>query len=156
MPDLYGAILPGVLSLFLITAGFAKTSLNWRQSAAAFFLALVITATFSRWHVDAERIALFLVPGSTVVLLYLLRKGHYISPGYAFAVTYWSTLPVDIVYAAEFIGSLAAALPGIGGAGILDGLVMISALTALAVYYGNWRRAGNNPLSWFSAGKQAS
>lgn len=141
MPNLTGAILPGILVLLLLAAGWAGSSLSFRRTAVVMVLSLTITALLSRWHVDAERTALFLVPGATSVLMLLLWHGHRISPGYAFAITYLSTLPVDIVFATRYVGSLEAALPGIGGAGILDGLVMIPTLTALGVWYGSWRMA---------------
>lgn len=102
-------------------------------------VAAFVTALLSRWHVDAEQSSLHLVPGATSILLYLLWRGRQISPGYAFAVTYLSTFPVDLLYATNFTGSVKAALPGIGGAGIHDGLLVIPALTSLGVWYGGQR-----------------
>lgn len=142
MPNLMGAILPGILVLLLLAAGRASSSLSFSRSVAVLLLSIAITALLSRWHVDSERVALYLVPGATSVLMLLLWRGHRISPAYAFVITYLSTLPVDILLATQYVGSLEAALPGIGGAGLRDGLVMIPTLTALGVWYGTWRLAG--------------
>lgn len=147
MPNLLGAILPGILVLLLLASGRARSSLSFSRTMAVLILSIVITALLSRWHVDDERTALFLVPGATSVLMVLLWRGHRISPGYAFALTYLCTLPVDIVFAAQYLGSFEAALPGIGGAGIFDGLAMIPALTALGVWYGTWRMASRRPTT---------
>lgn len=149
MPNLLGAILPGILVLLLLVAGRASSSLSFSRSLAVLTLSFGITVLLSRWHVDEDRIALFLVPGATPVLLYLLWRGHRISPGYAFVITYLSDFPADVLLATRFIGSFEHALPGIGGAGLLDGLVMIPTLTALGVWYGNWRMAGGQPLAGF-------
>jgi hypothetical protein len=150
MVNTEGALLPAVISFGIVLARRAR---SWLGTGDQFWLvvfSLALSVVLSRVTITADEISLHMLPGATVLVCYLVWRGHYISPGLAFALTYASTLPVDFCLAQLATGS-GFRSACIGGGGWHDGLLLFPALTALAVMYANWRmvRVGRAGLVWF-------
>lgn len=150
MVDTVGALLPALISLGIVLARQARTGLGAGDQFWVVAVSLALTALLCRATVTAEATSLHVITGSTPVLCYLIWRGHYVSPGLAFAVTYATCLAVDVFMGRMLIGP-AFNSECIGGAGWRDGLVLLPAMTALAVGYANWRMAqvGRPGLVWF-------
>lgn len=138
MANTAGAVLPALISLGIVLAGRARSGLRPGDQVWLVVLSLALSLVLSRVTITPDGTSLHIVPGATILLCYLVWRGHAISPGLAFALTYATCLPVDFVVArlatgAEFKSEC------IGGAGWCDGLLVLPALTALAVMYANWR-----------------
>jgi hypothetical protein len=150
MVDTVGGLLPAMVSLGFVLARRARSGLSRADQFWLATFSLALTAVLARVAGTPDALSLHSPPGATVVLCYLVWRGFYIPPGLAFALTYASTLPVDV--------GLAKLASGphfnpecIGGAGWHDALLVLPALTALAIAYANWRmaRAGRAGLLWF-------
>ncbi len=140
MVNTVGALLPAIISLGIVVAHRASSQLGISDQFWSGVFSLAISAVLARISVTPDATSLSLPPGATVILCYLVWRGHYISPGLAFALTYASSLPVDVGLAQLATGSQFNS-ECIGGAGWHDGLLIFPALTALAVGYANWRKA---------------
>jgi hypothetical protein len=149
MADTAGALLPAAVSLGIVFARSARSGLGTADQFWLFVLSLALSAVLARVTITPEGTALHIVPGATVLVCYLVWCGHYISPGLAFALAYATNLPVDYVLAKVLIGPQFNS-ECIGGGGWCDGLLILPALTALAVMYANWRmaKAGRARLLW--------
>ena len=150
MVNTVGALLPALISLGLVAARLTRSRLGKGGQLLLCALALALSVVFSRVEVTPDAISLHFLPGAAVVLCFLVWRGHYIPPCMAFAFTYASMLPVDVVLAMLATGPHFNP-EGIGGAGWFDGLLIFPTLTALAIVYANWRMAkvGRAGLIWF-------
>jgi hypothetical protein len=150
MVDTTGALLPALISVGIILAGRARSGLGAADQFWLVVLSLALTAVLARVVVTPEVTSLHIVPGATLIVCYLVWCGFYISPGLAFALTYATSLPVDF-FLAQMVTGADFNIAAIGGAGWRDGLLLLPALTALAVMYANWRIAsvGRARLLWF-------
>jgi hypothetical protein len=150
MVDTTGALLPALISVGIILAGRARSGLGASDQFWLVVLSLALTAVLARVVVTPEVTSLHIVPGATLIVCYLVWCGFYISPGLAFALTYATSLPVDF-FLAQMVTGADFNVAAIGGAGWRDGLLLLPALTALAVIYANWRIAsvGRAGLLWF-------
>lgn len=150
MVDTTGALLPALISVGIILAGRARSGLGASDQFWLVVLSLALTAVLARVSITPEAISLHIVPGATLIVCYLVWCGFYISPGLAFALTYATSLPVDF-FLAQMVTGADFNVSAIGGAGWRDGLLLLPALTALAVTYANWRIAsvGRAGLLWF-------
>jgi hypothetical protein len=138
MVDTMGALFPALISLAIVVARRARTGLGLGDQLFLVVVSVALSAVLSRVTITPDETTLHFVPGATLLLCYLVWCGHYISPGFAFALTYATSLPVDVLLAKLLIG--ADFNPEfIGGGGWRDGLLILPALTALAVMYANWR-----------------
>lgn len=149
MPDPAGALLPGALALGIVMSGRARSSLGGADRLWLIALSLALSFALARVSITPEETALYIPPGATLLVCYLVWCGHIISPGLAFVVTYATLLPADYILARTLLG--AEFDPAcIGGAGWCDGLLVLPTLTALAVVYANWRmgRVGRSRLAW--------
>ncbi len=149
MVDPVGALLPALIALVIVCARRARCGLCCCDRAWLVVLSLALTAALARMNITDEQISLHLVPGATVLVCYLVWAGHAISPGFAFVLTYATSLPVDVLLARLLLGAEFDPA-AIGGGGWRDGLLVLPALTALAVMYANWRmgRVGRARLVW--------
>jgi hypothetical protein len=150
-----GALLPAVISLGIVVARRARSQLSTGDQFWLGVFSVALSAVLARASVTPDAVALHIPPGATLLVCYLVWRGHYVSPGLAFALTYASCLPVDVCLAQLVTGSEFSS-EGIGGAGWLDGLLIFPALNALAVGYANWRmaRTGRAGLFWFGQGTE--
>lgn len=147
--DPVGALLPGLISLVIAMGGRARSGLNRASLCWLFAFSAALSFALARVSITPDETALHIPPGATLFVCYLVWSGHYVSPGFAFAATYATLLPVDYVLARTLLG--AEFDPAcIGGAGWRDGLLVLPALTALAVVYANWRmgRVGRVRMGW--------
>jgi hypothetical protein len=141
MGDPVGAGLPALIALALVCARRARCGLRCCDRIWLVVLSLALTVVLARMNVSDEHVVLHLVPGATVLVCYLVWAGHAISPGFAFVLTYATSLPVDVVLARLLLGADFDPA-AIGGGGWRDGLLVLPTLTALAVMYANWRMRG--------------
>lgn len=150
MMNTTGAVLPALISIGIILAGRARSGLGAADQFWLVVLSLALTAVLARVSITPEATSLHIVPGATLIVCYLVWCGWYVSPGLAFALTYATSLPVDFFLAQAVTGAHFNS-EYIGGAGWRDGLLLLPALTALAVMYANWRiaRVGRAGLLWF-------
>ena len=152
MGDPIGALLPALIALALVCARRARCGLRCCDRIWLVVLSLALTVALARLSVVDEHVSLHLVPGATVLVCYLVWAGHAISPGFAFVLTYATSLPVDVVLARLLLGAEFDPA-AIGGGGWHDGLLVLPTLTALAVMYANWRMrsAGRARVAWRGA-----
>ena len=145
-----GALLPALISFGIVVARRARSGLGMGDQFWLVVSSLALSVVLARVTMTPDETSLHILPGATVVLCYLVWCGHYISPGLAFALTYATSLPVDFFLAQLLIGPEFNSAC-IGGAGWRDGLLILPALTALAVMYANWRmvKVGRAGLIWF-------
>lgn len=150
MVNTVGCLLPALFSLGFVVARQARIRLGKGDQIWLCVFSITISAVLARVYATPDAISLHLPPGATVVLCYLVWRGHYIPPCLAFALTYASMLPVDF-WLAKLATGPHFNPEYIGGAGWLDGLLIFPALTALAIVYANWRMAkvGRAGLFWF-------
>lgn len=150
MVNMVGALLPALIAVGLVVARRARSGLGRADQFWLLVYSLALTAVLARVSITPDAISLHLVPGATLLVCYLVWCGYYISPGFAFALTYATTLAADLFVARLAVGSAFNA-EHIGGAGWYDGLLVFPALTALAVMYANWRiaKVGRAGLLWF-------
>jgi hypothetical protein len=150
MVNTVGALLPAMISIGIVVARRARSGLGTGDQFWLVVFSLALSAVLARVTITPDETSLHIVPGATVLVCYLVWCGHYISPGLAFALTYATNLPVDY-----FLAQLATGpefnSECIGGGGWCDGLLILPALTALAVMYANWRiaKVGRAGLFWF-------
>ena len=149
MVNTVGALFPALISLGIVVARGARSGLGIGDQFWLGVLSLALSAVLARVTITTDETSLYLVPGATVVLCYLVWCGYHISPGLAFALTYATSLPVDFFLAQLAIGAEFNS-ECIGGGGWRDGLLILPALTALAVKYANWRmvKVGRAGLFW--------
>src|SRR5512139_3985244 len=153
MANTVGAMLPALISFGIILARRARSGLGMGDQFWLVVFSLALSAVLARVTITPHETLLHIVPGATVFVCYLVWCGYHISPGLAFALTYATNLPVDF-----FLAQLAAGpdfnSECIGGGGWCDGLLILPALTALAVMYANRRmaKAGRARLFWFGRG----
>lgn len=145
-----GALLPALISFGIVVARRARSGLGMGDQFWLVVFSLALSVVLARVSITPSEISLHILPGATVVLCYLVWCGYYISPGLAFALTYATSLPVDFFLAQLLIGAEFNS-EYIGGGGWHDGLLLLPALTALAVMYANWRmaKARRARLIWF-------
>jgi hypothetical protein len=150
MVDTVGAVLPAAISFGIVLARRARSGLGTGDQIWLVVLSLALSTILARATITPDETALHVLPGATVVVCYLVWCGVYVSPGLAFALTYATILPVDFFLAQMLTGS-GFNPECIGGAGWRDGLLVLPALTALAVMYANWRMkmVGRAGLFWF-------
>lgn len=150
MVNTVGALLPALISVGFVAARLTRSRLGRGSQLWLCVFALALSVAFARVGVTPDAISLYFPPGATVVLCYLVWRGHYIPPCMAFAFTYASMLPVDVALAKLATGPHFNP-EGIGGAGWRDGLLIFPSLTALVIVYANWRMAtvGRAGLIWF-------
>jgi hypothetical protein len=150
MVNTVGGLLPAVISLGFVAARLTHSRLSKGGQLWLCAFSVAISALLARIDVTPDAISLHFPPGATVVLCYLVWRGHYVSPCLAFALTYASMLPVDFWLAKMATGPHFNP-EGIGGAGWIDGLLIFPSLTALTIVYANWRMAkvGRAGLFWF-------
>jgi hypothetical protein len=150
MVNTVGALLPALISFGIVVARWARSGLGMGDQFWLVVFSLALSAVLARVTITPDETSLHILPGATVVLCYLVWCGFYISPGLAFALTYATSLPVDYFLAQLAIGSEFNS-ECIGGGGWRDGLLILPALTALAVMYANWRmvKVGRAGLFWF-------
>lgn len=150
MVNTVGALLPAMISIGIVVARRARSGLGMGDQFWLVVFSLALSAVLARVTITPDETLLHIVPGATVFVCYLVWCGYHISPGLAFALTYATNLPVDF-----FLAQLAAGpefnSECIGGGGWCDGLLILPALTALAVMYANWRiaKVGRARLFWF-------
>lgn len=130
MVNTVGALLPALISVGFVAARLTRSRLRPGSQLWSCVFALAISVAFARVEVTPDAISLYFPPGATVVLCYLVWCGYYIPPCMAFAFTYASMLPVDVVLAKLASGPHFNP-EGIGGAGWLDGLLIFPSLTFL-------------------------
>ncbi len=138
MANTVGALLPGLVSLAIVIARRARSGLGLADQVWLVALSLALTSVLCRVTMTPDETTLHLVPGATVLLCYLVWCGRAVSPGLAFALTYATILPVDF-FGARLATGADFNSECIGGGGWCDGLLILPALTALAVMYANWR-----------------
>ena len=145
-----GALLPALISFGIVVTRRARSGLGMGGQFWLVVFSLALSVVLARVSITPSETSLHLLPGATVVLCYLVWCGYYISPGLAFALTYATSLPVDFFLAQLLIGAEFNS-ECIGGGGWHDGLLLLPALTALAVMYANWRMANARRarLIWF-------
>lgn len=150
MVDTAGALVPALISIGFVVTRRAHSRLGLANQAGLIVLSLALSFVLARVSITPDEISLHIVPGATVCLCYLVWRGHTISPGLAFALTYASSLPVDVFLAQMALGPSFNS-ECIGGGGWCDGLLVFPTLTALAIVYANWRMAttGRAGLLWF-------
>ncbi|MGA7179803.1 MAG: hypothetical protein WBX11_09505 [Thiobacillaceae bacterium] len=150
MVNTAGALLPALISLGLVMAGRVRSRLSKGDQFWLGVFSLALSVVLTRVTITPDAISLHMLPGATLVVCYLVWRGYYIFPGLAFALTYATSLPVDVCLAQLVTGSQFNT-ECIGGGGWHDGLLIFPALTALAVGYANWRmaRVGRAGLFWF-------
>ena len=153
MVNTVGCLLPALLSLGVVAARQARSRLGKGGQLWLCVVSLILSAALARVDVTPDAISLHFLPGATVVLCYLVWRGHYIPPCMAFALTYASMLPVDVLLAKLATGPHFNP-EGIGGAGWFDGLLVFPALTALTIVYANWRMAKVGRAGLFWIGQQ--
>lgn len=150
MVNTVGALLPAMISIGIVVARQARSGLGMGDQFWLVVFSLALSAVLARVTITPDETSLHIVPGATVFVCYLVWCGYHISPGLAFALTYATNLPVDF-----FLARLATGpefnSECIGGGGWCDGLLILPALTALAVMYANWRiaKVGRARLFWF-------
>jgi hypothetical protein len=149
MVNTAGALLPALISIGFVLTRRAGSKLGSLEQASLVALSLILSFALARVSITPHEISLHIVPGATLCLCYLAWRGHVISPGLAFALTYASSLPVDVLVAQVALGAQFNT-EGIGGGGWGDGLLVFPTLTALAIVYANWRIAtvGRAGLIW--------
>ncbi len=145
-----GALLPALVSVGIVLARRARSGLGMADQFWLVVFSLALSVVLARVTITPDEISLYIVPGATVVLCYLVWCGFYISPGLAFALTYATCLPVDF-FLAQLVTGPDFNSEFIGGAGWRDGLLVLPVLTSLAIVYANWRmaRVGRAGLIWF-------
>jgi len=150
MVNTVGALLPALISIGIVVARGARSELGIGDQFWLGVFSLALSVALARVTITPDETSLHMLPGATVVLCYLVWCGYYISPGLAFALTYATSLPADFFLAQLAIGSEFNS-ECIGGGGWHDGLLILPALTALAVVYANWRmvKVGRAGLFWF-------
>ncbi len=153
MVNTVGALLPALISLGLVLAGWTRSRLCTGDQIWLGVFSIALSAVLARMSVSPGEVSLHMPPGATLFVCYLVWRGYYISPGLAFALTYTSILPVDLCLSELATGSQFDT-ECIGGAGWRDGLLIFPALTAVAVGYANWRmaKAGRAGLFWLGQG----
>lgn len=150
MPNTVGALLPALISLGIVLARRARSGLGTGDQFWLVVLSVALSVALARVSITADQTSLHIVPGAMILVCYLVWRGYYVSPGLAFVLTYATSLPVDFFLAQMLIGPEFNS-ECIGGGGWCDGLLVLPALTALAVRYANWRMAkvGRAGLFWF-------
>lgn len=136
-------VLPLVLSLAILLRE-ALAGRYSRRLCVAYLVSLPLTYLTARWVVADEQRALLLANPLPLLLLVLAWRRVDVRPGPAFALTFLSCLIVDIACASDLVWRMGAESSagfylGIGGAGLLDGLVVIPVSTAMLVGYAHWR-----------------
>lgn len=149
MVNTVGALLPALISFGLVVARRTRCRLGIGDQFCLGVLSILLTVVLTRATITADEISLHMLPGATVLVCFLVWRGYYISPSLAFALTYASSLPVDVCLA-QLAAGPQFNFEFIGGAGLHDGLLVFPALTALAVGYANWRmlKVGRAGLFW--------
>lgn len=147
MPDAVGALLPALISFGIILARRARSGLGTGDQFWLVVFSLALSAVLARVTTTDDGTTLHFVPGATVLVCYLVWSGYYVHPGLAFALTYATCLPVDF-FLAQMLTGPDFNSERIGGGGWCDGLLILPALTALAVTYANRRmiKAGHARL----------
>jgi hypothetical protein len=150
MVNTVGALLPALISFAFVVARRTRSRLGMGDQFWLGVFSIGLSAVLVRVTVAPDEISLHMLPGATVLVCYLVWRGYYISPSLAFALTYASSLPVDVCLAQLATGSQFNS-ECIGGGGWHDGLLILPALTAMAVGYANWRMVtvGRAGLVWF-------
>lgn len=142
MPNTVGALLPALISVGVVIARRARNDLRPIELLWFAVVSFALSTVLTRSSITLDEISLHIVPVATVIVCYLVWRGHYISPGFAFVSTYVTLLPVDFVMAWTIVGP-EFTVESIGGGGWRDGLLVFPVLAALTVAYANWRMSNN-------------
>jgi hypothetical protein len=131
-------VIPGLASLAIL-GFYARRGRVSGRLQLLWILAVGISFCCARWEVTAEVQRLYIYSAFSVACLLLLFVRIYVAPALVYALTFLALWWVDVVHA------LCRALQGgidvdrfyvgVGGAGAVDGLVLVPLLTATAVAY---------------------
>ncbi len=135
-------LLPGLFSI--ATLGYyASTRRISARLQALWWLALPISYLCATWVVTSEQQSLYIYSAFSVACALLLYRRVCVPAALAFALTFVALLCVDLAHAltrAIVTGSsLKTFYWGVGGAGARDSLLVMPALTALVMAYGQLR-----------------
>jgi hypothetical protein len=141
--------IPALLSL-LILAWYIYAGRFSSRLQLVWIGSMPITLFCARWDYSNDLHQLYLYSAFSVACLILLFKRMYISPLLAYALSFLSLFLVDFgeafAHAIQWRLPLATFYYGVGGAGVMDALFIVPALTALAVAYGAIRLKGQHPI----------
>ena len=135
-------VLPGLLSLCILAA-YTWAGRVSRMLQLIWWIALPISYLCAYWVVTPERESLYIFSAFSVACVFLLFFRKSLPPALAFALTFFSLLSVDLSHA--FARALSGAFPverfymGVGGAGVMDSLLVMPLVTAILVPYARTR-----------------
>ena len=131
-------LVPGVISLAIL-AFYARKGKLSRRLQLVWVLTLGMSFYFARWEITDEVQRLYIYSAFSVACVLLLFKRIYVAPALAYALTFLALWWVDVVHALcralECGADLDQFYRGVGGAGAVDGLVLVPLMTAAAVAY---------------------
>jgi hypothetical protein len=126
---------------------YSRELLKW------WLIGAVITFLTGRWKVSDEGVALHLVCAFSLICFFLVYCKKAVPPLLAGSLVFYNLLMNDIAHATVWAwqGRLDATsfLVGVGGAGPQDGLVVFPLLTALVLFYANWRLGKTEKLAFW-------
>ncbi len=138
----FAVVLPGSFSIAAL-AYYATTGRISPRLQTLWWLALPVSYLCATWVITSEQQSLYIYSAFSVACAFLLFKRVCVPPALAFALTFVALLSVDLTHAftrAIVTGSsLQTFYWGVGGAGMRDSLIVMPALTALAMAYGQMR-----------------
>jgi hypothetical protein len=131
-------LIPGVISLAIL-GYYARQGKVSHRLQLIWVLTLGMSFYFARWEITEELQRLYIYSAFSVACVLLLFKRIYIAPALAYALTFLALWWVDVVHALcralECGADLDQFYRGVGGAGAVDGLVLVPLMTAAAVAY---------------------
>jgi hypothetical protein len=131
-------LIPGVISLAIL-GYYARQGKVSHRLQLIWVLTLGMSFYFARWEITEELQRLYIYSAFSVACVLLLFKRIYIAPALAYALTFLALWWVDVVHALcralEYGADLDQFYRGVGGAGAVDGLVLVPLMTAAAVAY---------------------
>jgi hypothetical protein len=131
-------LIPGVISLAIL-GFYARQRKVSHRLQLVWVLTLGMSFYFARWEITEELQRLYIYSAFSVACVLLLFKRIYVAPALAYALTFLALWWVDVVHALcralECGADLDQFYRGVGGAGVVDGLVVVPLLTAAAVAY---------------------
>lgn len=154
----WSILLPAIISLGFITHAFLRHGLaHLGASIAVLIVASAVGFEWSFWRegpplVDegiGDVITLHMIQVPFIMVASLIYLDIPISPGYAYAMTFFSNLFVDFMQSIFFhpyhqwlnSGFMDSTI-GIGGGGFVDALFLYPLISAILVIYGTKRRSG--------------
>jgi len=131
-------VIPGLASLAILGFYIRQGKVSFRLQAL-WLASLVVSLGCARWEITSEVQQLYIYSAFSVACALLLFKRLYLAPPLAYALTYLSLWWVDVVQALRHALVSGNAIDqfylGVGGAGLMDALVLVPLLTALGVAY---------------------